>query len=65
MVKWEYRTLKVKVTHGWKGTKVDQQGLDRLDQAGREGWEAVSAVNLNEGFGATSWVLYTLKRQVA
>jgi len=66
MVQWEYRTVEAEVTNSLLGAnKVDLKSLDRkLNLAGYEGWELVSATNLNEGFGATRCVYYTLKRQV-
>jgi hypothetical protein len=34
-----------------------------LNEAGEDGWELVSVVNLNEPFGMTRWVLCVFKRQ--
>ncbi len=65
MPQWEYYTFKVD-TKGFNGGKVDQKNLDiRLNQAGREGWELVTAVSSNQAFGSTLCLLYTFKRQVA
>jgi len=81
MVKWEYRTLKADargIAGGKRGFSIVGmlRGIARgqsdrpsfysmLNEAGDDGWELVSVVNLNEPFGMTRWVLCVFKRQVA
>ena len=65
-MKWEYKTVKVSTgrkTFVGKGV-VDEVRLDAvLNQLGNEGWELISLLSSNYGFGATYEVVATFKRQ--
>ena len=65
MARWEYWTLKLDATGFWGG-KVDEGELDRLlNDAGRQGWELVTAFDTNQSDGQTLHMLFTFKRPVA
>ena len=60
--RWEYTTLKVDV-HGWFGPKVDPARItEQLNQHGREGWELVSAFDVNHHQGNSSEIVLLFKR---
>ena len=60
--RWEYRTVKLDVA-GWLGPKVDSVRIDaELNAHGREGWELVSAFDVNQGHGSTSALVLLFKR---
>ena len=61
-VRWEYRVAQINVT-GFFGPTIDVDQLgEYLNQAGNDGWELVSMVDVNRGNGATSELIITLKR---
>ena len=60
--RWEYRTVQLDVA-GWLGPKVDPASIDAtLNAHGNEGWELVSAFDVNRGRGTTSSIVALLKR---
>jgi hypothetical protein len=59
---WEYKTLLIDVT-GWFNPQLDAQTSDgELNRHGADGWELVSAFDLNRGHGRTSEVVAMFKR---
>jgi hypothetical protein len=61
-MRWEYRTIKMKIA-GWFGSNVDVQELaDALNELGREGWELVSTLDLDTGHGHSSELVAVFKR---
>lgn len=60
--RWEYRVIALNVT-GFFGPSVDINQLgEYLNDAGDDGWELVTIVDLNRGNGATAELLGVLKR---
>ena len=60
--RWEYKSLKVDVT-GWIGPKIDHAEVDAaLNAHGAEGWELVSAFDLNRGDGGSATIVALFKR---
>ena len=60
--RWEYKSLKIEVA-GWFGPNVDPETMDRaLDANGAEGWELVSAFDVNAGHGRTTEIVLVFKR---
>ena len=63
MKKFEYKVLDV-VTAGFFRWKIDYQELtDRLNELGREGWEAVST-STNMYSNITRGLIVILKREI-
>lgn len=61
--RWEYRVGLIQVA-GLLGPKIDVDEIGAyLNQAGDDGWEAVSIVAVNYNQGATSEMLITFKRR--
>jgi Domain of unknown function (DUF4177) len=61
-LRWEYKSLLIDVS-GWLGPNIDSDGLEEvLNQHGSEGWELVSAFDVNRGHGATAALMVLLKR---
>jgi len=61
-MKWEYRTLKLPV-EGFFNKTIDEVGLEHeMNQFGQDGWELVSVLGANIGFGETNEVLAIFKR---
>ena len=59
---WEYKSIIIDVA-GWLGPKVDPEELDRaLDASGADGWELVSAFDINTGHGRTTGIVALFKR---
>jgi hypothetical protein len=59
---WEYKTVLVDVS-GWFSPTVDPTQVDaEMNRHGAEGWELVSAFDLNRGHGHTSGVVALFKR---
>ncbi len=59
---WEYTTALIDVT-GWVRAKVDPEATSaELNRYGAEGWELVSAFDVNEGHGRTSKIVALFKR---
>ena len=62
---WEYKTITLD-THGILGGVVDQKELERLlNEAGKDGWEAISSFDTNKGHGATRSIVVLMKRPVS
>ena len=60
--RWEYTTVLIDVG-GWISAKVDREATDaELNRYGAEGWELVSAFDVNEGHGRTSKIVALFKR---
>jgi len=60
--RWEYKTILIDV-FGFLGPKVQPETLTaELDAHGAEGWELVSAFDVNRGHGATSAIVVLFKR---
>jgi hypothetical protein len=60
--RWEYKSLLIDVTGFW-GPNIDSSGLEEvLNQHGSDGWELVSAFDINRGHGATAALMVLLKR---
>ena len=60
--RWEYRTVLIDVAT-WLGPKIQPEALDaELDRHGAEGWELVSAFDVNRGHGHTSAIVALFKR---
>ena len=60
--RWEYLTVVVNV-RGFLGPKVDVQQIGSAFNAyGEDGWELVSAFDVNRGEGATSEIVAFFKR---
>ena len=60
---WEYTTVLVDVS-GWISPTVDPAVMSaELNRYGAEGWELVSAFDLNRGHGRTSEIVALFKRQ--
>ena len=59
---WEYTTLLIDVA-GWITPTVDREATTgELNRYGAEGWELVSAFDLNRGHGRTSEIVALFKR---
>ncbi len=60
--RWEYKSMLIDVD-GWLGPNIDSAGLDEvLNHYGAEGWELVSAFEINRNHGATGALMVMLKR---
>jgi len=63
-MKWEYRTLKIDVRGFW-GAKVDESRIDGvLNEVGADGWELVTALDINILHGQSSDLVFVFKRPV-
>ncbi len=63
MTNWEYRLVAVKTTGGMvRQFDYDEDIVDKCNAAGREGWDLVSVVPLNEANGRTQAVHLFFKR---
>jgi len=61
-VRYEYKIVKID-GEGLFGGKVDLAELeDHFNALGRDGWEMVSMMDTNMGYGATKWVISTFRR---
>ena len=64
MARWEYWTLKVEA-QGLFGGNADENELDRLlNDAGRQGWELVTALDTTRWIEKAQQMLFTFKRPV-
>lgn len=62
-MKWEYKTVKFSVASFWNGVQIDTDQADSfINEFGGDGWELVSAFDLNEGYGASKEVVLIFKR---
>ncbi len=60
--RWEYRVALINTT-GFFGPNIDVNEIGQyLSDAGDEGWELVSVVDVNRGHGSTAGLLAILKR---
>lgn len=65
MQRWEYWTLKMDTTGAFFGGKVDEEEVDRrLNEAGADGWELVTAFDTNCNQGASRHMVFTFKRPI-
>lgn len=63
MKRFEYMTFNI-AANIWS-SKIDEQELtDQLNQLGQQGWELVSASDLNWAQGATRGLIMILKREL-
>ncbi len=61
-MKWEYKTAKLNVSRFW-GVNFNSDETDEIfDRWGSEGWELVSAFDINEGAGGSKEVIFIFKR---
>jgi hypothetical protein len=59
---WEYTTALLEVS-GWVSTKVDPEAVSaELNRYGAQGWELVSAFDVNDSNGRTSKIVALFKR---
>jgi len=59
---WEYRTAVV-AAEGFMGGKVNEEKLARrLNELGRDGWEAVTSFDTDMGSGQTRDIVVIFKR---
>ena len=59
---WEYKTVQIDVA-GWFLPTVEPDAMDaELNRYGAEGWELVSAFDINRAHGRTSHVVVLFKR---
>jgi Domain of unknown function (DUF4177) len=64
MKKFEYKVLDVPAK-GFFGGKINHQELsDKLNELGREGWDAVSMGNTNMYSNASRGIIVILKREI-
>jgi hypothetical protein len=64
MQKFEYKILDIGTT-GWFGQTIDHQEFaNKLNELGREGWEAVSFTDLNAYQGRSHSVILIMKRSL-
>ena len=60
--RWEYKSITIDVA-GWFGPDVSPEKMDQvLDANGAEGWELVSAFDVNAGHGRTTSIVMLFKR---
>ncbi len=65
MDRWEYKSIQFK-TRGIMGGVVDIDQLDAmLNNLGSQGWELVSCIASNAGYGHTRNVVAVLKRKAS
>lgn len=63
-MRWEYRTEKFSATGGFLGGKFNEDQLrSRLNEAGQEGWELVTAFVTHQGYGQSREICAVLKRE--
>ena len=63
-MRWEYKTAKLNAAGFW-GVNFNPDETDEIfDSWGSEGWELVSAFDINEGHGETKEVIFIFKRPV-
>jgi hypothetical protein len=60
--RWEYKTVRFK-TAGFVGVKFDSDTFDAtLNRLDSEGWELISALDINESYGRTIEIVAIFKR---
>jgi len=63
-MRWEYKTAKLQVQSFW-GVNYNPEETDAIfDEWGAEGWELVSAFDINEGYGSSKEVVFIFKRRL-
>ena len=63
MEKWEYTSFKVE-TKGFAGGILDIENYNsKLNELGEQGWELVSCISTNAGYGATREIISVFKRR--
>lgn len=61
--RWEYHTEYIDV-RGFFGPRIDPAALTAmLNEAGTQGWELVSTVDVDRGHGATAHLIFLFKRR--
>ena len=64
MEQYEYKLMKYD-GKGLFGGKFDLTEVDaEFNKMGKEGWELVSLMDTQEGYGKTKWIIATFKRVV-
>ncbi len=64
-VKYEYKTLKWETTGWFLGGDIDEVIInDELNRYGALGWELVNVFAVNQGKGASRYVVAVLKKQL-
>jgi len=66
MKRFEYHVFKTIADVGWFGLggTVDTGSIDKpINELGADGWELVSTIDTNRGFGATRDVIMIFKRE--
>lgn len=59
---FEYKTLEIKPDGKWFA-KFHQEKIDQqINELGKVGWELISVVSKNVGYGSTESFIYTFKR---
>ncbi len=64
MIKWEYKTIKIKAGMMGGGNIKEEELEDQLNRYGREGWEVVSCFDTSSVQGITKDVIVVFKRPV-
>lgn len=60
--RWEYKTVKLDIP-GFFGPNVKPDEIDvTLNAMGHEGWELVSAIDMNDGSGRSKEIVVIFKR---
>lgn len=61
-MRYEYKTYKHKAG-GFMGGKFDEVKMDQeMNELGAQGWEMVTSLDTNEGYGATRYIVVLFKR---
>ena len=64
VIHWEYRTVKFPASGGFLGGRIDTAAFNaRLNELGEQGWELMSALATNQGYGWSREILAILKRE--
>ncbi|NMB08180.1 MAG: DUF4177 domain-containing protein [Tissierellia bacterium] len=63
MEKWEYTSFKVE-TKGFAGGILEIENYNsKLNELGAQGWELVSCISTNAGYGTTREIISVFKRR--
>ena len=61
---WEYKTVVIKAQTSFWGGKFDNDQIDtELNSYGNDGWELVSIVTANKGYGESGSLICVFKRR--
>ncbi len=61
---YEYKTIKFRTT-GFFGVNLNLEEMqEELNKLGALGWELVSALSNNEGYGSTKEIVCILKKKI-